>query len=59
MKLKLAIVSVFAVFLTACDEPEPEPVYLSPQYDKYGSPSCADGYQLATTEGGQTVCAPL
>ena len=53
----LAFVGVFA--LAACSQPEPEPVYVQPTYDKVGNASCFEGYQLATTETGQTVCAPI
>lgn len=60
MKLKLAAVGAFALVLTACaQQEEPTPVYIQPDYDKYGTPSCSAGYELATTEAGQTVCNPV
>ncbi len=60
MKLKFAAVGAFALILTACSQQEePAPVYVQPNYDKYGSPSCPGGYELATTEAGQTVCNPV
>ncbi|MCX8954755.1 MULTISPECIES: hypothetical protein [unclassified Ruegeria] len=60
MKLKLAAVGAFALVLTACaQQEEPTPVYVQPDYDKYGSASCSAGYELATTEAGQTVCNPV
>ncbi len=59
MKIKLAAVGAFALILTACAQPEPTPVYISPSYDKAGTPSCAAGYELATTEAGETVCNPV
>ena len=60
MKLKFAAVGAFALILTACaQQEEPTPVYVQPSYDKAGTPSCPGGYQLATTEAGQTVCDPI
>lgn len=60
MKLKLAALCAITVVLTACSQQEePTPVYVQPSYDKYGAPSCSAGYQLATTEAGETVCAPV
>lgn len=59
MKLKFAAVAAFSLLLAACSQPEPEPVYIQPSYDKVGNPSCIDGYQLATTENGATVCTPI
>ena len=59
MKTKLAAVCAFALVLGACAQPEPDPVYIQPNYDKVGNPSCVEGYQLATTEAGQTVCTPV
>lgn len=60
MKLKFAAVCATAVVLAACSQQEePTPVYVQPNYDKHGSPSCDAGYQLATTEAGQTVCNPV
>ncbi|NVO54427.1 hypothetical protein HW561_01310 [Rhodobacteraceae bacterium B1Z28] len=60
MKIKLAAVGAFALILTACaQQEEPTPVYVQPSYDKAGSPSCSAGYELATTEAGQTVCNPV
>jgi hypothetical protein len=32
---------------------------VQPVYDKIGNASCPAGYQLATTEAGETVCAPM
>ncbi|MGV6805699.1 MAG: hypothetical protein ACWA49_15995 [Ruegeria sp.] len=60
MKLKFAAVGTFVLILTACSQQEePTPVYIQPDYDKYGTPSCSAGYELATTEAGQTVCNPV
>lgn len=58
MKKKLAAICSVTVLLTAC-APEPEPVYVQPTYDKVGNASCPTGYNVATTEAGATVCAPL
>lgn len=59
MKLPLASTIAFVLVLGACAQPEPEPVYIQPTYDKVGNPSCSTGYQLATTEQGATVCTPI
>lgn len=60
MKLKFAAAAAFGLILTACgQQEEPAPVYIQPDYDKYGTPSCSAGYELATTEAGQTVCNPV
>ncbi len=59
MTTKLALLGAFAFVLTACAQPEPAPLYVQPTYDKVGNASCTAGYQLATTEAGQTVCAPV
>lgn len=60
MKLKFAAICATAVVLTACSQQEePAPVYIQPAYDKFGTPSCSAGYELATTEAGQTVCNPV
>lgn len=59
MKLKFAALGAFSLVLTACAQPEPDPVYVQPSYDKVGNASCPGGYQLATTEAGQTVCSPI
>ena len=56
---KFAALTTFAFVLAACAEPEPEPIYVQPSYDKIGNASCPAGYQLATTEAGATVCQPL
>lgn len=59
MKLKLAAICATAFVLTACSQQEePTPVYITPEYDKFGTPSCPAGYDIATTEAGQTVCNP-
>lgn len=59
MTRKIVALSTFALVLAACAQPEPEPVYVQPSYDKVGAASCPGGYQLATTETGETVCAPI
>lgn len=59
MTRKFVALTAFAFVLSACAQPEPEPVYVQPSYDKIGNASCPAGYQLATTEEGATVCAPL
>lgn len=60
MKLKLAAVGAFALILGACaQQEEPTPVYVQPSYDKAGNASCPGGYDLGTTEAGQTVCNPV
>ncbi|MFC3614562.1 hypothetical protein ACFORG_12380 [Lutimaribacter marinistellae] len=61
MKLKIATACAFALFLAACGQNEPVPVALNPEpiYDKYGTPSCAPGYVVATSASGQTVCSPV
>lgn len=48
-----------ALAVAACSQPDPEPVYVQPTYDKFGTPSCSPGYDLATLESGALVCAPL
>ncbi|SDC22213.1 hypothetical protein [Ruegeria marina] len=59
--MRFTSIAMTAVVLTlaACAQPEPEPVYVQPTYDKLGNPSCYSGYQLATTPEGQMVCAPV
>lgn len=59
MTRKFAALAALAFVLTACAQPEPEPVSLQPSYDKLGNASCPGGYQLATTAAGETVCDPL
>ena len=59
MKLKLATLGIIALGLAACSQPEPEPVYVQPTFDKAGNASCVAGYELATTADGATVCAPV
>ena len=59
MTRKFVALAAFAFVLSACAQPEPEPVYMQPSYDKIGNASCPAGYQLATTAEGETVCAPL
>lgn len=59
MTRKFVALSAFALVLTACAQPEPEPVYVQPIYDKIGNATCPGGYQLATTEAGETVCTPI
>lgn len=59
MTRKYLALTAVAFVLAACAQPEPEPVYVQPTYDKIGNASCPAGYQLATTEAGATVCQPL
>ena len=60
MKFKFAALCATAVVLAACSQQEePTPIYVQPSYDKQGNASCSAGYQLATTEAGQTVCNPV
>ncbi len=59
MKLPFAALTAAALTLAACAQPEPVPVYVQPTFDKAGNASCTAGYQLATTETGATVCAPI
>lgn len=59
MTRKFVALCAFALVLTACAQPEPEPVYAQPSYDKIGNASCPGGYRLSTTEAGDMVCAPL
>ncbi|SFT97780.1 hypothetical protein [Sedimentitalea nanhaiensis] len=59
MKLPFSALTAAALTLAACAQPEPVPVYVQPTFDKAGNASCTAGYQLATTETGATVCAPI
>lgn len=60
MKLKFAAICATALVLAACSQQEePAPVFIQPSFDKFGTPSCPAGYDLATTEAGQTVCNPV
>ncbi|MBK0328251.1 hypothetical protein I5535_13225 [Rhodobacteraceae bacterium F11138] len=59
MKLTFAALAAATLTLAACAQPEPTPVYVQPTFDKAGNASCSAGYQLATTEAGATVCAPI
>ncbi|MGR3802123.1 hypothetical protein [Marinibacterium profundimaris] len=59
MKTVYFAVAAMGITLAACSQPEPEPVYVQPTYDKFGTPSCSVGYDLATLESGALVCAPL
>ncbi len=60
MKLQIAaLTAAAALTLAACSQPEPTPVYVQPTFDKSGEAYCPGGYQLATTEDGATVCAPI
>ncbi len=59
MKLKIAALCAAALTIAACaQQEEPAPVYAQPTFDKAGNASCPVGYSLASTEAGQTVCAP-
>lgn len=45
------------LLLAACaPKPAPEPIYPAPSYDKYGEPSCSEGY--AASADGQR-CLPV
>ena len=60
MKLKFAALGLVASTLVACSQQEePIPVTFAPTYDKLGNASCTEGYTLATTTEGATVCSPL
>lgn len=59
MKIKLFALGAIALGLAACAQPEPVPVYVQPTFDKAGNASCTAGYQVATTDAGATVCAPI
>lgn len=59
MKTTFAALCATALVLAACSKPAPEPIYVQPTFDKSGNASCTAGYQLATTEAGATVCAPV
>ncbi len=59
MTLRAIAFVTCAIALAACAQPEPEPIYVQPTFDKAGNASCTAGYQLATTEAGATVCAPV
>ena len=53
MKLKFAAVGAFALVLAACSQQEePAPVYITPEYDKYGTPSCPAGYRAGHDRSG-------
>lgn len=53
-----ALICAASLTLAACAQPEPEPVYMQPTFDKAGNAHCMDGYSLASTDSGETVCAP-
>ncbi len=60
MKPKFAAICATALVLAACaQQEEPAPVYVQPTFDKAGTASCPAGYDLATTQAGQTVCNPV
>lgn len=59
MYFKYAALGAFALAIAACAKPEPEPIYAEPTFDKAGNASCFEGFELATTEAGATVCAPV
>jgi hypothetical protein len=59
MKPIFAALCIAGVTLAACSQPEPEPVYVQPSFDKAGDASCPGGYELQSTETGALVCAPL
>lgn len=60
MKLKFAALGLVAATLVACaQQEEPVPVTFAPTYDKLGNASCPEGYALATTPEGATVCSPV
>ncbi|SLN16987.1 hypothetical protein TRL7639_00340 [Falsiruegeria litorea R37] len=60
MKLKFAALGLVAATLVACAQQEEiVPVTFAPTYDKLGNASCPEGYTLATTTAGATVCSPL
>lgn len=59
MKPIFAALCIAGVTLAACSQPEPEPVYVQPSFDKAGDASCPGGYELKSTETGALVCAPL
>lgn len=61
MKSKMVALSAFVLVLAACGRPEPEtqPAYIQPIYDKIGNATCRGGYRLAATQTGETVCVPI
>ncbi len=58
MTKTLTLLCAATLALSACSQPEPEPVYAQPTFDKAGNASCMGGYSIMTTDSGQTVCAP-
>lgn len=58
MTKTLALISAAALTLAACSQPEPEPIYGQPSFDKAGNAYCAAGTSVMTTDSGQTVCSP-
>ncbi|MFG5380476.1 hypothetical protein [Yoonia sp. R2-816] len=64
MKLKVFAVGAIAPILAACSQPEepapvaPTPIYITPEYDKLGAPSCPANTELAIVEAGRSVCKP-
>ena len=58
MKPIYTTLCIAGLTLAACAEPEPEPIYVQPNYDKRGNASCDDGYTMVTTDTGAVACSP-
>lgn len=64
MELKCFAAGTIAIVLAACSQPEepapeePTPVYIAPEYNKLGEPSCPVNTALSVAEAGRTVCIP-
>ncbi len=53
-----ALACATALILSACAQPEPEPVYMHASIDKAGNAHCMDGYVVSSNSMGETICMP-
>lgn len=60
MKFTIIACGIALTALTACNKPEPAPVYVQPTYTKAGGAMCPAGYAVTVLEkSGETVCSPV